>query len=90
MGTSDCFVYLVFVGYTCNVWESGMLLWHHTDSVRHINEHLCINCIDYTSHMFSSSEKLALFMVLLKTSRSYWDGLYAVARVTIIVPSNKF
>jgi hypothetical protein len=46
-----------------------------------INEHLCINCVDYTSHMFLSSEKSALFMVLLKTLRSCWDGLYAAAHV---------
>lgn len=46
-----------------------------------INEHLCINCIDYTSHMFSSSEKSALFTVPPKTSCSYWDGLYAAAHV---------
>lgn len=69
------------LGCMFNVWESGMLYWHHTDSVRHINEHLCINCIDYTSHMFLSSEKSALFTVQLKTSCSYWDGLYAAAHV---------
>jgi hypothetical protein len=35
------------------------------------------NFIDYASHMFLSSEKLALFTVLLKTLCCYWNGLYA-------------
>jgi hypothetical protein len=80
MGTS-CFVFLVFLGCTFNVWERGMLYWHHIDSVCRINEHHCINFIGCTSLMFLSSKKSALFTVWLKTLRSYWDRLYAGAHM---------